>query len=146
MAALEKALRDMGREDIAKDFKRLAYSSYSKETVTVYQSPPSQGDLSPGPRPTRISEILDQTNDLNVTSDDDSTKSPSRDAPMFEAGLPVEADVDPSDQTGGKDNEASEAEKDKLIQEMFANDKGVLDFFGGQDGVDANNPTDETEI
>lgn len=138
MAALEQALRDIGREDIANDFKRLAYSSYSKDTLTVYHTTISSGEESPGPKPTRISEILDQTNDLNVTSDDDSGKSPSREVHMFEAAPPVEAEQDPSEKP-------PEEEKDKLIQEMFANDKGILDFFG-EDGGDAKQPTDETEI
>ena len=141
MAALEQALRDVGREDIANDFKRLAYSSYSKETVTVYHSTVSSGEESPGPRPTRISELLDQTTDLNVTSDDDSGKSPNREVHMFEAGLPVEAKEDPSERQLNGNPE--EEEKDKLIQEMFANDKGVLDFFGGEG---KQQTTDETEI
>ena len=41
MAALEKALRDMGREDIVKNFKQLAYSSYSKAVSYTHLTLPT---------------------------------------------------------------------------------------------------------
>lgn len=86
MASLEKALREMGREDIADNFKQLAYSSYSKDPVVVVETHrvttthtvPTESSA-PGHR--RISEFLDtagETDDM-FGGDDAGSHSPRTD-------------------------------------------------------------------
>lgn len=75
MASLEKALRDIGREDIADNFKQLAYSSYSKDPVVVVEThvvpttKVSTQSSAPGQR--RISEFLDAAGETDAMFGDD---------------------------------------------------------------------------
>ena len=131
MAALEEALRDTGRDDIAGNFKKLAYASYAKDAgITVVEkhsvdsrdSEPNEADNK------RISEFLAEANGGDV---------------MFDSGSPAPEVEPPSFVEARPESPAEDAEtdRDKIIQEMFANDKGVLDFFSSPE-----KPDEETEI
>ena len=82
MANLEKALRDMGRPDIADNFKKLAYSSYSQKPlqvvtthrVTTYAESPDGTSAN-----RRISEFLDSASDVDGMFLDDTLGSPTHD-------------------------------------------------------------------
>ena len=172
MATLEKALQEIGRENIADDFKKLAYSSYSKDPVVavethhVSSSPQKSStptDSSPGHR--HISEFLDSAGEMDAmfTMEDDvgSPRSPrlsDRDEEVFndegknspepieeESVIPVEKQR-VVDEDG---NEISKEDTEKLLQDFFSNDKGVLDFLSDdptQTGVENGGETEETEI
>ena len=81
MVNLEKALREMGREDIADNFKQLAYSSYSKDPVVVVETRRvttntiSAESSAPGQR--HISEFLDAAGETDAMfGDDPDSQSP----------------------------------------------------------------------
>ena len=80
MASLEKALRDMGRSDIADNFKQLAYSSYSKDPVVVVEtrhfSPSKVSTQSSAPVNRRISEFLDSVGESDDMFGGDEIGSP----------------------------------------------------------------------
>lgn len=80
MASLEKALRDMGRSDIADNFKQLAYSSYSKDPVVIVEtrhlSPAKVYTQSSAPDNRRISEFLDSVGESDDMFGGDDFGSP----------------------------------------------------------------------
>lgn len=84
MASLEKALREMGRADIADNFKQLAYSSYAKDPVVVVEThrvtthTVSTESSEPGNR--RISEFLASAGETDdMFGDDAGSHSPRSD-------------------------------------------------------------------
>ena len=99
MASLEKALREMGREDIADNFKQLAYSSYSKDPVVVVETQRvttthtvSTERSLPGHR--HISEFLASAGETDdMFGDDAGTHSPRSDRKTSSDGDDVFAEV-----------------------------------------------------
>ena len=185
MATLEKALQEIGRENIADDFKNLAYSSYSKEPVVtvethhVSSSPKTSStpsDSSPGNR--RISEFLDAVGETDsmfkLEDDGGSPRLPllsDRDEEVFndegknspepideESVIVVEKHrvvdedgnvIEESHKVMQDGNEISKEDTEKLLQDFFSNDKGVLDFLSdetAQAAVENGGDTEETEI
>ena len=173
MAALEKALRDMGREDIVKNFKQLAYSSYSKDPVIIVEtfhisSTPEKDSTdgsSAGRR--RISEYLDAAGETDCMFEDGGSPrisgleaqngdevfgeaKRSSPEPLTEECDIVEekkhkvVDEDANVQDG---NEISKEDTEKLLQDFFGNDKGVLNFLSDDAPAKVENGnTEETEI
>lgn len=141
MASLESSLREMGREDIANNFKKLAYASYAKETaVTIVKTGPEDSDNASGAvEKRRISEFLDEANGMDDMFGD--IRSP---ALSPSPGRTMEDVFIPEDGTESPEKQAAEEEtnKDKMLKEMFANNKDVLDFFAS----DAKADSEETEI
>lgn len=81
MASLEKALREMGRKDIAENFKQLAYSSYAKEPVIVVETRHRTTHTEPKQRTgsgnRKISEFLDAAGDTDdMFGGDDGSQTP----------------------------------------------------------------------
>ena len=176
MAALEKALRDMGREDISENFKQLAYSSYSKDPVVIMEthhvsSTPIEDSTREPQSPTRrISEYLDSAGNMDVFGGDDDGDSPrmprtslssdkdevfinakrSSPEPILEESVVSEEKHRGVDKDGNKDgNEVSKEDTDKLLQDFFGNDKGVLNFLSSEDApktVENGADAEETEI
>lgn len=157
MPKLENALKNINRDDV--DFKQLAYSSYSKGPVTITEttitrSVPDErnGDVQDAHE--RISDFLNTDHEMSddpahrtevrtvtVTDDDDdggtvttvtTTTTVTRDGETMETTTETREGEDTSD-----------PDKEKLIKEMFAGDKGVMDFFNDDD---QKPETDETEI
>ena len=173
MASLEKALRDMGREDIVKNFKQLAYSSYSKDPVIIVEtfhvsSTPEKDstDGSSGGR-RRISEYLDAAGETDCMFEDGgsprisgveaqngdevfgeakrSSPEPStEECDIVEEKKHKVVDEDANAQDG---NEISKEDTEKLLQDFFGNDKGVLNFLSDDAPAKVENGnTEETEI
>ena len=184
MASLEKALRDMGREDIADNFKELAYSSYSKDPVVVIETRHVTTDkvsaVSSAPGHRRISEFLDAAGETDdMFGGDDNTGSPrlatrasqsdgedvftevktvkivSSPEPITEESVIVVEKHRVVDEDGNvleeshkvieDGNELETEDREKLLQDFFGNDKGVLDFFSS-DANPTENGAEETEI
>ena len=185
MATLEKALQEIGRENIADDFKKLAYSSYSKEPVVavethhVSSSPKTSSTpsgSSPGQR--RISEFLDSAGETDsmfrLEDDGGSPRLPrlsDRDEEVFDvegknSPEPIDEEsvivvekhrvvdedgnvIEESHKVMQDGNEMSKEDTEKLLQDFFSNDKGVLDFLSDettQAAVENGGETEETEI
>ena len=182
MASLEKALTEIGRENILEDFKRLAYRSYAKDpAVVVVQTRPVNSaleevpvdDSDPGHR--RISEFLDTAGEMDdmfrAEDDSSSPRTPrfsGRDEvftdengaePITEESVIVVEKHRLVDEEGNligethkimqDGNEVAEEDREKLLQDFFSNDKGVLDFLASENAakvVENGKGTEETEI
>lgn len=182
MASLEKALTEIGRENILEDFKRLAYRSYAKDpAVVVVQTRPVNSaleevpvdDSDPGHR--RISEFLDTAGEMDdmfrAEDDSSSPRTPrfsERDEvftdengaePITEESVIVVEKHRLVDEEGNligethkimqDGNEVAEEDTEKLLQDFFSNDKGVLDFLASENAakvVENGKGTEETEI
>lgn len=181
MATLEETLREMGRDDIADNFKQLAYRSYSKEPVVVVgthhvnSTPEKDSTDGSGPDHRRISEFLDTAGGLDDMFAGDDGGSPrlarssqsDRDEVFAEEGKGspdpmteetvvamekhkvVDEDGNAIEESQGG-NEISTEDTEKLLQDFFGNDKGVLDFLGSSSdapaAVENGGDTEETEI
>jgi len=183
MASLEKALREMGREDVADNFKQLAYSSYSKDPVVVVETHHVNGsptkDSTDGSKPDqrRISEFLDSAGETDVmfSGEDDFGSLPrsslsdrdevfndvrkSSPEPITEETVivvekhrVVDEDgnlIEESEKVVQDGNELSNEDTQKLLQDFFENDKGVLDFLASDEApkaVENGAGAEETEI
>lgn len=182
MASLEKALTEIGRENILEDFKRLAYRSYAKDPAVVVVETRSVNsalkevpvdDSDPGHR--RISEFLDTAGEMDdMFKGEDDSSSPrtprfsERDEvftdengpePITEESVIVVEKHRLVDEEGNligethkimqDGNEVAEEDTEKLLQDFFSNDKGVLDFLASENAakvVENGKGTEETEI
>lgn len=180
MASLQKALHEIGRENILEDFKRLAYSSYAKDPVVVVEthvkSDPEEAftnETEPDNR--RISEFLEsagETDDMFIAEDDSSSPRTARLSerddvfaeengaePMIEESVIVVEKHRVVDEDGNvieeshkivqDGTEVSKEDTEKLLQDFFSNDKGVLDFLAPENAatvVENGGDTEETEI
>ena len=179
MASLEKALTEIGRENILEDFKRLAYRSYAKDPgVVVVETRPVNSALEEVPVDAsdsghrRISEFLDTAGEMDdmfrAEDDGSSPRTPrwsERDdvfpdengaEPITEESVIVVEKHRLVDEDGNlieethkimqDGNEVSEKDTEKLLQDFFSNDKGVLDFLASEKVVENGEGTEETEI
>lgn len=179
MASLEKALTEIGRENILEDFKRLAYRSYAKDPgVVVVETRPVNSALEEVPVGAsdsghrRISEFLDTAGEMDdmfrAEDDGSSPRTPrwsERDdvfpdengaEPITEESVIVVEKHRLVDEDGNlieethkimqDGNEVSEKDTEKLLQDFFSNDKGVLDFLASEKVVENGEGTEETEI
>ena len=157
MASLEKALREMGREDIADNFKQLAYSSYSKDPVVVVETRRvttnviSTESAAPGQR--RISEFLDTAGETDAmfgdepgtpsarVSDGDEVFSETRTVKMKSSPEPItEESVIIVEKHRVVDEDGNVIEESRKIiedgQEVTEDREKLLqDFFSNDQGV-----------